>query len=547
MNGMCYKASALLPFLNSALSRRVDIGICGDSNTLKDQISGNNCGMRLAFGGRFGMYATGLLTLNHGAEGAETGYASGLNSSPMLGGSNTGSPTTLEALNINNYPPDPATYPGVEPICCSNWMYLPSGDSVAYNANVDIAELFGVVPPSSGNATNNNGSIIKSSLMDLTNTLNFEYTFGTFGAGAGYFNPTAHQFGSATVIYSTQNVATAGTAVGFTDGTLVIPAGARNGSGAYAGGIGISLTDYNNSSSGGVIGPFLMSYSRVQIPSVTAGIAYSTLVYQGGQDARTCAVTWQTLPQAAATELFRQITRLQNGTPMLLVQIMHGGNDINDHSTSVGPNPQVSSTPGGLADNLTAIIDRVTTLWTTAGNSASNLFFLLGPYQPQLSRLATTLVWEGQTMQELVAYEQAMMSVANTFANTAVIQGSQLLPGGFQQSATYMQAKGYYDYQGDAHLVRQGYDYLGQRAVDALISEAGLTSQTYPLIYYVTGQAVTLKAYDSNSGTLAQAIALTETPPGTGRYTSSTPVVVFAQMDIQYIANGNLIIGQQTL
>ncbi len=550
MLGITYNASAILPFLQAALSRRVDIGLCSDSNTCKDQVSGHNCGMRKAFASRFGQYATGLLgQAGVQADGLDCGQSTNQLGTPFVNGANSGSPTALENLNINNF----VGAVGVMPVACSNWMYAATG-TLAYNANQDIATLCGVQPPITSNATSNNGMILVGNPMDLTQELSWEFTYGTFGSGAGYFTPTAHQSGNATVVYSTGHYATSATE-GFSDGKLIVPAGARNQAPAAflgtdtqdAGGVAFSSCDYNNSTTGATVGPVLFSYNRVQAPGVTSGVAYSTLTYQGGQGARMCALTWQAVSQAAATELFRQLTRLQTGSPMLMIQVIQGGNDLGDTNNSVGPSPQPSDTPAGFADNLTAIIQRLSTLWTTAGNSAANLFFMFGPYHPQLSRLSTTLTWQGQTLQELVAYEEAAMSVAQANARCCVVRGSQLMPSGFQQSATYLQAKGYYDYQGDAHLVRQGYDFLGQRAIDAICSESGVTGQAFPLANYTTGQTVVARGYDTNSGVLIQSITLTESPAGTGRYTSNTPFVVVAPMDIQYVANGVTVFATQQL
>ena len=466
--GMCYKPQAMLPFLQAALSRRVDLAIMSDSNTVKGSEQGHNVGMRNAFAARFGMYATGLLSIgNGGNDGQGSGYTSAANwPSPSTSGTATGI-TALDAYLANDGVSE-AAFMG------QTWQYMPSSGTITGQqvVTIQLASLQGLQLPLPASLSNN-GKIIYASPMDLTQELSWEWTQGTFTTG-GYWNPTAYQTAAQYTNYATAKVSSSGGSYGMQDGNLIIPAGARNSNGTY-GTITLSPCDFAGGTTlaYGVKGPVLISYQRVQAPGVLTGIAYTTNLYQGGQDARNAALAWQGTGMTAKVEYMRQLTRLQNGAaPMACFHIMHGGNDFIDSNNSVGPNPQVSSTPGGFADNLTAIITAIRAAWTAAGYALSNLFFLIGPYHPAISRRANTLTWQGTSYQQLVAYELAAGSVADAFGNVTVMHGSQLLPGGFGQSAMYMQSKGFYDYQGDAHLIRQGYEWIGFRAVDTLISEA---------------------------------------------------------------------------
>ena len=465
---MCYKPQAVLPFLQAALTRRVDLALMSDSNTVKDTLGGHNAGMRNSFAARFGMYSTGLLGTGGISEGQGSGSSgSYLWPSPAVIGTATGI-AAIDAYMANDGVSEAAFFGQC-------YQFLPAGGAITgQQTNIICANtLQGCqLPLAAGNITNN-GKIIHACPMDLTQELSWEWTQGIF-TGGGYWNPTAYQTAAQNTQYATTKVSSNGAAYGMQDGNLIIPAAARNSNGAY-GTITCSPCNFagGNTLAYGVKGPVLLSYQRVQAPGVLTGIAYTTNLYQGGQDARNAALAWQNTSATAKTEFLRQLVRLQNGAaPMVCFQIIHGGNDFNDTTNSVGPIPQPSNTPAGFADNLTAIIFAVQEAWAAAGYSLSNLFFIIGPYHPALSRLSDNLIWEGQSYQQLVAYELAAMSLADSFSNLAVIRGSQATPGGFESSAMLLQSKGYYDYQSDAHLIRQGYDYWGYRTVDALISEA---------------------------------------------------------------------------
>ena len=468
--GMCYKPQAMLPFLAAALTRRVDFALMSDSNTVKDTYGGHNSGMRNAFASRFGMYSTGMLPAV-AVTGSE-GYGSGSSGSylwpaPATVQQATGI-TAIDAYQANTGVSE-AFFVG------QCWQYLASGSTIT-GQQTNIIQSFGLqgvqLPLATGNLTNNN-KIIHACPMDLTQELSWEWTQAIFTAG-GYWNPTVYQTAAQSTQYATAKVSSNGVAYGMQDGNLIIPAAARNSNGTY-GTITGSPCNYvgGNTVAAGVKGPVLISYQRVQAPGVLTGIAYHTNLYQGGQDARNAALSWQGTSSTAKTEFMRQLVRLQNGAvPMACFHIIHGGNDFNDTVNSVGPNPQPSNTPAGFADNLTAIIQAVQAAWTAAGYSLANLYFLIGPYHPAISRLNDNLTWQGNSYQQLVAYELAPMSVADAFSNTTVMRGSQATPGGFQASAMLLQSRGFYDYQADPHLIRQGYDYWGYRAADALIAEA---------------------------------------------------------------------------
>ncbi len=484
MTSPVFNAGGIGAFVLASQSRRVDIAIIGDSNTEKDFGSGHNVGMRLGWASKVGVYSTQLFGMqtNGGYDsGSSAAYAMGTN---FTVGSNSGAPSNLEPYNLwnNSYLASiGATGPALGTgIFAQSWQYNPT-QGTPYNANSGGSYLTGIIPPGPSNTTSNNKMITHSFPADLTQELIWHWTHATIAGSAGYWNPTAFQGGFYPTMYATTQASTAGgSSTQWVDGSLTVPAGARGATGTQQpGSIRFLGTNGNNSTNGGIKAPVLISYQRVEVPAITSGISLHELLYQGGRCAYDAAKTIQAWSQLQMTEFFRQATRLQNGPPMMLIQIMHGGNDLNQTEISAGPNPQQSGQPGGYADNLAAIIIAMTNFWVGAGNSASNLFFMLGPYHPALSRIADTLVWQGSTYQQLVAYELAQQWVAQHYPNVTAVSGSQMMPGGFSQVANWLSATNSYDYQGDAHLIRHAYSRWGQMAIDSVFSSvAGGRTQT---------------------------------------------------------------------
>lgn len=413
-----FHADQLLPFIEAAGTRRVDIAGIGDSNQLHDG-GGHQYGMQKAWADQFGMYATGVLpaSASGGWPIAQVGYNSG-GSFPSQA---TPAPASLAQYSLAGGDGFPASY-----------AYLPSGSTDDYTS-------LAIYPQQSGGAGTLNGA----------GTIRFHYTYGTFTSGSGAFYPTAALPVSSTVLASNSaGVQTNTGTSGIVDGYLDIPddpTGARRQNGA-------SL------SFGPITGPFFATYERAENLTVSHGIAYSTLLAQGGKSARDAALSLLSAPDTALQEWLRQSTTLQNGTPMLMVNILHGGNDRNQSLLSVGPHPAPTNTPAGFEDNLNAIVTRIRQVWTQQGYDPKNLYFLLGGYQ------STPMTWDGGTTANL---ETGAMAFADSTYNVAVVRGTQLL------SAATMQADGYY-YQdgGFAHMTQAGYENVDRITTEALLSTA---------------------------------------------------------------------------
>lgn len=416
-----FHADQLLPFIQAAGTRRVDIAGIGDSNQLHDG-GGHQLGMQLAWADQFGMYATGVLPASPNASWplAQVGYADG-GSYPSQA---TPAPAELAKYSLAGIDGFPASY-----------AYLPSG---ATNSYVNL-----VINSQQSGASTLNGP----------GTIRFHYTYGTFTSGSGAFYPTATlpSYGATLASGGAGGVQTNTGTSGIADGYLDIPddpAGLRRQNGTWVW-LGQSPQ---------ITGPFFASYERAENLSVSHGIAYSTLLAQGGESARDAAVSLLAAPNTALQEWLRQSTTLQNGTPMLMVNIIHGGNDRNQYALSVGPHPAPTNSPAGFEDNLDAIVTRIRQVWTAQGYDPKNLYFLLGGYQ------STPTSWDAGMTANL---ETGAMAFADSTYNVAVVRGTQLL------SAAAMQADGYYYPDGGlAHMTQAGYENVDRITTEALLSTA---------------------------------------------------------------------------
>jgi hypothetical protein len=417
-----FHADQLVPFLQAASTRRVDITGIGDSNQMHEG-GGHQYGMQLAWANQFGMYATGVLPAS--ANNAWPIEQIGYNAAGSFPSQATPAPASLAQYSLAGGDGFPATY-----------AYLPAGSSDNY-VSLEIA------PQQPGGAGTLNGP----------GTLRFHYTYGTFTSGSGAFYPTATLPASSTVLASNgAGVQTNTGASGIADGYLdIADSAARQQNGAWV--------SFGRSPQ--ISGPFFASYERAENLSVTHGVSYSTLLAQGGKSARDAALSLLSEPDTALREWLRQSTVLQNGTPMLMVNIIHGGNDRNQSALSVGPHPAPTNTPAGFEDNLDAIVTRIRQVWTAQGYDSKNLYFLLGGYQ------SSPFSWDGGTTANL---ETGAMAFADSTYNVAVVRGTQLL------SAAAMQADGYYYNDGGfAHMTQASYENVDRITTEALLSTADPT------------------------------------------------------------------------
>ncbi|HMN42002.1 MAG TPA: GC-type dockerin domain-anchored protein [Phycisphaerales bacterium] len=371
-------------FFGLAASRRVDIAIIADSNgRVGAAASGHEDAMSRAWGQRFPMYATRVEpSAPSGAYGTTTCSQWSLLASPFT----NGGPAELVAIAF----PD-ASFPGGQ-------GFLPEGVQLSPGYN------WGTV-------------LAYDHPVGLESNLRFHLTHWGFGpASTGVLRISARVAwpGSIYSNYAASGpIPTSSSAPGPIDTTLDIPAGPR-----ATTGLSIAPADAANSTS--TIGPYAPLWQRIENLDRPTGIALSPLWEQGGRSARYTLETFQahdfTLPMA---EWLRQATRLQSGPPVLLVHIMHGGNDIGDYGPSLGPVGGLNSSTGpGHEDNIRGIIAALRGWWLQSGFDPANLFFQLGPYHPRPANETVRQIAFEQAWRDIAASDPQVFALAGTMLST---------------------------------------------------------------------------------------------------------------------------------
>ncbi|HYO08728.1 MAG TPA: hypothetical protein VER17_07115 [Tepidisphaeraceae bacterium] len=425
-----YRAEQLRRFVEAASQRRVDVTGIGDSNQLSGGDYGHDHGFQKAWSDQFGMYATGVLPVSPAGSFGVSGVHY-----------NAGHAFSSD----QNHPALPAAY-----------KQLGLGSPEA-----GVAGSGGFVP-AGGSATNDAAVYVRSvaPFYDPMSTLAWHSTFHRFPDASGDITPQVRGAGPA---YGPNALKTYP--------TITIPAGSGRVDvvqaiqpSVWAKGAGdwkLSLYDYEASKTGqaggAAHGKLFSNWQRIENVDRTRGVAYSTLLAQGGKGALHAASTLKDIPDASLAEWMRQETKLQKvgqADAMMLVQIEHGGNDRNYSAPSVGDHPAPSNTGAGFRDNVSAIVARLRQVWGDAGYDTRNLFFAVGPYHVQRDP------W---TKDKLAEFETGVMQLADETYNLAVVRGTRML------SAQAMYAGGYYREEADdAHLSRTGYEAIGRLAVNQL-------------------------------------------------------------------------------
>lgn len=450
-----YRAQAVAPFFEAARTRRVDFAIIGDSNVRFAGVSGHEDGMARGLADQLGCYATRVDPLGAAGAWAAPSFHS---VSYTSGYATDGAPTSIaESLGAL---PVAGGFPGA-------YLFLAPGSPVAW--------------------TNNSGiGIAQHHPIGISGTLRWHLTYSHWPAAAGgplgFVSPTvrAQWPGSAAEVYAAGFLHTSGSGVpGRRDYALDVPAGPRSEHGLLC-----CLTDYAGQS--GARGPFVAQWSRVENLGTHAGIAYSPLLYQGGRTARDAALSLLNLVnQPRMAEWFRQVTRLQNGEPMLLVQIIHGGNDANTETPAVvyergmAPPPPGAPWPAGaptnsaagMRQNFQSIINRLRDFWVGAGYDEQNLYFLVGGYFPQPPYWNETAPGAGDGQQWTITQHeaaQAWRELCQSNDNVAMIDGYKLSTHQeFTANAWYADPS--HPGGDQAHLAVEGYRAWGRACAAAVI------------------------------------------------------------------------------
>jgi hypothetical protein len=428
-----YNAAAARSFIDAAKVRRVDINGIGDSNQLAGPGSnyGWDHGYAKAWTDRYGQYATSLFGMN--ADGAWNGGAGYYASAGYpYGAANTGAPAELHKYKLFN----PVTTEG-NPFPPA-YSYFPAGYQEVENWTPSMW-------------------VLKQNPMWGEN-LTWHFTYGTFPDGKGGFKPT--------ILTGLQKaregvwVNSSTGSYGLADGSLSIPATTYQNTNSQ---LNFGVSAWGDPS---LKGPFLGLWQRVTNER-TKGVAYSTSWAYGGQALITAATHFKAQTDEGLREYVRNLVRHQNGAPMLLVNVNHGGNDGAFAQPSVGPHPAPSNTPAGFADNMEALITRYQTAWSSLGYDATNLVFQYGPYHPAPLNADDGT---GRTkVQRLSDWEKAIMLLSDRHPefNLLVVRGSALT------TPMTMSANQWYTSAADnAHLSIDGYIAVSELAVRQLAAYA---------------------------------------------------------------------------
>lgn len=413
-------AVAARRIVHLAETRRIDFAIIGDSNVRNIQISGHEDGMTRALAARFGLYATRVnpyIGINSWGSGVTSESAFGY--APFI--HIDSAPANLPPTLIANLALPAPSFP-------NSYGYLSDSMSVPYTYNGGLG--LAIDHP-----------------IDITLALRFHlthYRWRTPTSGRVVYTsrgPSYNNFAAATF-------RTAAATPGLADDFFDTPAGERHTS-------GIQFAPSNVAQAQFTRGPFFGLWQRVEAHERTTGIAYSPLLYQGGRSARAACIELNALGpnHPALREWLRQVTRLQNAEPVLVIHLMHGGNDAGDVNPSVGPIGGLSSdSPEGHADNYKGIIGNLRAAWAGVGNAPDNLLFILGPYHPRGDRLDV----EKQ-------YEEQWVLMAQTDPNIIAIRGTEMSTEDEFINLGWMQTETDY-----AHLSVIGYRGWSTAAVEVL-------------------------------------------------------------------------------
>jgi hypothetical protein len=429
--------AALKPFVDAAKTRRVDIAGVGDSNQIAGPGGdyGWDHGYAKAWTDRYGEYATGLFGAN--AEGAWDGPEGYIDSwSYPYGAARTGAPAALDKYRL--------------------WY-----DSQSDGGN-DFPPSYAYFGPDYVEPTNhwNSMLVVRKQSPLWGQNLRWRLTYGTFDTGAGGFTPSVMGSTGAHLVTGPRVSTSTGT-LGLADGAFNVPAAAYKNLADNSLNFALSY-----SGQGTMRGPFFALWQRAE-GDRTSGVAYSTMLAQGGKALVHAATALNTQSDDALREYIRNLVQLQDGPKMLLVQVKHGGNDGGYSIPSVGPNPTRSDTPAGFADNMTALITRMRSSWIAMGYDPKNLMFEYGPYHPREGEAGDGT---GRTItQRLADFESSIINLSQQHPeyNLAVVRGTRIT------TPITMNANGWYISDTDhAHLSIGGYIGIPELGVRQAIAYA---------------------------------------------------------------------------
>lgn len=408
----------LADFWRAARERRVDIIGIGDSNQLHFT-GGWDQGFHVALAERFPVYATPLFGVYEFVGGAQ-GYLSSFTTLPS-------NPPIDDDL--------PATYR-------TRWDFFP---------NVIPGRYFWLAPGSSFTPQLLGVGIAANSPIDVTGPLRFHFWYATSDQPGGGFTPAFRHNGP-----NYGGVIDAPPVSTFQPGspeyrvaTLDVPAGPRAASAVYGG--------FTRPGGQPMTGPLFGTFARAENLDCAAGVAYSSLVFDGGRSLRSMASRILGMTIEQRRYYLRALVRLQPADrPMLLVCMNSGVNDRNESLPSLGPAAlEPGNSPQAFADNALALIRALREAWFLAGFDPDDLFFLI----------AVTPPISDPEDERLIEYRRAAAILALSEPRTACADLAALT------NYHEMLARGWYfgPPVDTVHLWITGYENLARRQLTAFI------------------------------------------------------------------------------
>lgn len=413
--------AALRAWVAAARHDRADVVMLGDSNQLHSGYGWEGAYVN-ALNVRTGIYATGIHWCgeNNGVgRGMGEGYATTNSGGTSSGFAFTGAPPALDQF-ARLY----------DPAVGSEYLYVPEGVSLPGSRQVGMY-LFGT--------------------LNRAATLRFWLVDGVFDSGEGVYSPYVRMGQSpysALAQFPSVGTATESAPTLRTQSFTLSADPSRATSLEFR----YTPTWFNP----GFVGPLFLLWQRVeQVEAV--GTSVHTLYAVGGRSARFMANTLVNASDAMLGAYFTEVRRLQpDGDRHTLFRIHQGLNDRNETLPSVGVGLLPGNSPQAYADNISATIDRIRTVWTAQGFAEHELAFLVvTPFN----------VAEPQDAQ-LASYRDAAAQLTLVYPRLAVVDQSALL------SYQHMVDHGYFFNAFDRnHLSVAGFNAVVGAELDLVLTQ----------------------------------------------------------------------------
>lgn len=413
--------AALRDWVAAVHSDRADVVMLGDSNQLHSGYGFEGAYIN-ALSTRVGIYATGLHWCgeNNGiGRGMGEGYATTASGGTGSGFAFTGAPAALDQF-ARLY--DPAA--GAE------YLYVPDGVTLPGARQVGM---------------------YLSATLDRSAALRFWIVDGVFDQGEGSYFPYVRMGQSP---YSAlQQFPSVGTSTEATP-TLRAQSYTLPADPSRTGPLDFRYTPTWYAP--GFVGPLFLLWQRIEQVEAS-GASVHTLYAVGGKSARFMANTMVNASDAMLSAYLTEVRRLQpEGNHHTLIRIHQGLNDRNEILPSVGNGLLPGDSPAAFADNLTATIERLRTIWTGLGFAEQELtFVVVTPFnvaQPQDP--------------DLEGLRDAAANLTLVYPNLAVVDQGALIP--YQQM---VDSGHFYNAFDRNHLSMAGFNAVVAAELDLILTQ----------------------------------------------------------------------------